>query len=358
MSNKNDTETSLLIALLQEYDYDAAKKLLNVNPSCCYDIDKETSMIALYFALESTEMTQLLLNLNPDSIRFKTKIGNLPLHYACQKNCLLQTIQLLLDIDPSAASVKNNDGKLPLHYSSSVGISANKYVIELLIKKFPLGISEKENKNNSYPLHYACAFKAPHDVILKLLLSSPLMCRECDKSGNLPIHLAIIYGLQSPSILSIIDSYRDCVFKHDSKGRLPLHLASQFNCHHSIMSIIIDANRNALYEKDKLERTPLLISIKYNLSCESLECLVKNDNTLYNNDYNGDDQIQASYGVIHMAISYGCSYKIIKIIADLAPQTVIQLSGDGKLPIHVAIWQRADIDVVKVLIEAYPEGLL
>lgn len=357
MSNNNDRETSLLIALLQECDYDAAKKLLNVNPSCCYDIDRETSMIALYFALESTEMTQLLLNLNPDSIRFKTKIGNLPLHYACQKNCLLQTIQLLLDIYPDAASIKNNDGKLPLHYSSSVGISANKNVIDLLLKNHPLGISEKENKNNSYPLHYACAFKAPHDVVLKLLLASPLMCKECDKSGNLPIHLAIIYGLQPNSILSIIDSYRNCVFEHDSKGRLPLHLASQFNCHHSVISILIDANRNAIYEKDKLGRTPLLISIKYNLSCESLELLIKNDNTLYNIENSENDQISASYGVIHMAISYGCSCNVIKLIAELAPQSVIQLSGDGKLPIHVAIWQKSDIDVVKVLINAYPEGL-
>jgi ankyrin repeat protein len=156
---------SLLVSLLKESNYNDAKNLLMRHPEVVHDTDSETGNHCIFYSLGSPELTNLILEMKPDAIKLKTSIGNNPLHVAAQTNAPIETLKVLISHKKSCASVKNSDGKVPLHYAAALGEYATIEVIDILIDAYPSGPAIKEMKNNSCPLHYACAFRASENVI-------------------------------------------------------------------------------------------------------------------------------------------------------------------------------------------------
>ncbi len=357
---------SLLVSLLKESNYIDAKNLLDRHPEVVHDTDSETGNHCIFYSLGSPELTGLILEMKPESIKLKTVIGNNPLHVAAQINAPIETFKVLILHKKGCASVKNLDGKVPLHYAAALGEQATVEAIDVLINAYPSGAAIKELKNGSCPLHYACAFRASENVINNLISSYPTISLEKDKAGNFPIHLAIIYGASSSVLLKLIEVSPECAKEVDGKQRLPLHLAIRYCSSVDVISALIHSYPRSLAIPDSNGRIPLHLAFKYKISLQAIEILLRKDDSItcmgedsenLENFKQKSTGMSTNYAILHSAIEYGCGGDIINLILRIAPLAASQLSEDGKLPIHFAAWHQAPLGVIKALVRAYPDGL-
>lgn len=66
-------------------------------------------------------------------------------------------------------------------------------IVGMVEEAHPQAVREKEPRNQSLPLHYACAFKAPLSIVKLLCEKYPEATEEPNGQGNLPLHLALLY---------------------------------------------------------------------------------------------------------------------------------------------------------------------
>ena len=269
-----------------------------------------------------------------------------------------------------AAKVKTMDGKTVLHFAvSSQPNAASIEVINALIEIYPESIGEKEYKNQSFPLHYACAFKASYTIVDVLTRLYPYITVEKDNSGNIPLHLALIYGAETAIIKKMLKISPEAASITDGSNRLPLFLGCQYHATAEAIFTIISAYPPALYVKDNFGLYPINIALKYKQSAEVIEHILQNDETIpiKGRKLPSDDHLDVqlweenSYEklLLHSAIEYNCPTEIIKLILRIAPYSSRQLTSDGKLPIHYAAWRTCQsVAIVKTLIKSYAEGLM
>ena len=257
---------SLLVSLLQERDFEGARALIAASPASvvCSAPSSSSSGAALgrspvrgvlefgantavdtapassgsstlppsaedptiFYALGDVETLEHLLLQSPESAWAHNRAGDRPLHAACQQADIhIDVISILLFAFPEGASIKNNAGKFALHFAAAnIGDLS---IFKLLYEAFERAISEKETKNFSMPLHYACAFKAPLQIVQFLVKKNREAIREKDRQGNLPLLLSLLYDSPEDVRLFLLEEFPEAVEVRDRKGRLPIHLAVQ-----------------------------------------------------------------------------------------------------------------------------------
>ncbi len=87
---------------------------------------------------------------NPDALKEKNELGELPLHSAVKNRKSVEEMQLLIKDYPDALKEKDNDGLLPLHYAAIKGASVE--VMQLLIRAEARGVGEE--CRSGWPPHH------------------------------------------------------------------------------------------------------------------------------------------------------------------------------------------------------------
>jgi len=403
---------SLLIVLLKQKDYIGARTLLNANPGSVsvhieeFLADKEDPTI--FYALEDLETLEHLLLISPQSSWAQNYHGDRPLHAACQlPHVDEEVIKLLLFAFPEGASAKNKAGKLALHFAAANVRSLD--TIILVYSAFKNAVLEKEGKNNSKPLHYACAFQAPLPIVQFFAEMHPHALEERNKQGDLPLHLSLMYDAPVEVRLFLLSKYARSVQERDSKGRLPLHIAAQSQ---SITGIVIEALLSAYPESinevvvDNCDQSDnnwragkkaIHIAMRFlHGRADIIRCLLENGS--YKEDLKKDDRKSISNVVrmaayqkncrdskdesstdheseiqklnataeiylngdtlLHTALEFNASTEVLGVIVDLRPASLKEINFDGKLPIHFAAWRQVPAETMVFLIRSYPESLL
>ena len=235
---------SLLVALLRDFDYSGAMTLLTANPesivlesSSNEREGEEAEDPSIFYALGNLDVVERMLCLCPESSWSRNRRGDRPLHRALQMADIdIEVVRLLLQAFPEGASTCNLDGKMPLHYAAA-NIS-DLEILQLVVSSFPQALDVGENKNDSKPLHYACAFKMPLPVVKYLYnageetpkgtpkVKSRDVVKNKDKQGNLPLHLALMYGADIAVGELLLQAFPEAAGITDAKGRLSLQLAA------------------------------------------------------------------------------------------------------------------------------------
>ncbi len=235
---------SLLVALLRDFDYSGAMTLLTANPesivlesSSNERGGEEAEDPSIFYALGNLDVVERMLSLCPESSWSRNRRGDRPLHRALQMADIdIEVVRLLLQAFPEGASTCNLDGKMPLHYAAA-NIS-DLEILKLVVSSFPQALDVGENKNDSKPLHYACAFKMPLPVVEYLYnageetpkdtpkVKSRDVVKDKDKQGNLPLHLALMYGADIAVGALLLQAFPEAAAITDAKGRLSLQLAA------------------------------------------------------------------------------------------------------------------------------------
>jgi ankyrin repeat protein len=445
---------SLVVSLLQQKDFSQARTLLSIDPSCIKvgieqvssqsfkssrahishsqtssdesniqpkgceyyaneSSDKDGSEDpTIFYALGDVETLELLLLLAPQSAWAQNHNGERPLHAACQiPNVHEDVIDILLFAFPEGASAKNRDGKLALHFA--VANIQNMNIIRIVYNAFPNAVAEKESKNFSKPLHYACAFKAPL-VIVQFLSEKHVQAIELrNRQGNLPLHLCLMYDAPDDVKRFLISAYPNAVKMRDSKGRLPLHIAVQcqsisvqtiealLEVHPESINDVVtqiesnDASTDTTINKWLVGKKSIHIALRF-LSgrADAIRCLLSNsafkevvtksalssislavrkkaqlttsdEDDKINIGFSGSasEDIDRTYflngdTILHTALEFKASIEVLETITSLRPSSLKEINNDGKLPIHFAAWRQVDPDTMLFLIRSFPESLM
>jgi ankyrin repeat protein len=223
---------SLLVALLRDDDFEGAHTLISTDGGSIRASDgvqDDGEEPSIFYALKSVETVERILLASPESAWVSNSLGERPLHCACKLGHIdIEVIRILLFAFPEGASIRNHAGKLPIHYAA-----ANIHDIDILkevVEVFPQGLDMKEHRNDSKPLHYACAFKLPKPAVVFLCTATDRAkhaTEETDGQGNLPLHLALMYEADIDVSFYLLDLYPNAAKLSDGRNRSSLQLAVQ-----------------------------------------------------------------------------------------------------------------------------------
>ena len=98
-------------------------------------------------------------------------------------------------------------------------------------------------KNNATPLHLACLYRAPYDLVEWILNANPqaLFCQ--DSEGWTPLHVIVLYGNNDKTALLLIRRGGAAAAAIQSKVvGAPLHLACRHGCSTTVIQELLRAN--------------------------------------------------------------------------------------------------------------------
>jgi hypothetical protein len=124
---------------------------------------------------------------HPNQTELVDRMGDLPLHEACNSGAPFQLVKTLHKCFPTAIQQKGFCGRLPLHYASYSKPSL--MLIKYLIKHYPDGAS-KFDDDGRLPLHLAVLRNAPKQAIQELIAAYPKSLSIPNNYGNTPEMLA------------------------------------------------------------------------------------------------------------------------------------------------------------------------
>jgi ankyrin repeat protein len=132
----------------------------------------------------------------------------------------------LCSAHPEHAKYSGRDGWTALHHACNRRCPLPE-VADALIRAYP-GALLKEDEKGFLPLHYACRFKAPKDVVRLLLQMYP-------------------------------DKGRVSVSKRDRQGRTPLFYAVRYDAPAGVAGLLLEVDPSAVLEEDQSEESPLAL---------------------------------------------------------------------------------------------------
>jgi hypothetical protein len=133
------------------------------------------------------------------------------------------------------------------------------------------------------PIHLACIYNAPLEVIQMLLENDSgknTIHERCFYWGSLPIHLACSAGAPVEVIQLLLDSDDDkkTILEKNGIGQLPIHIACWKNAPVQVVQLLLasDMEKKTILEKDNNgRRLPIHIACEVNAPVEVIQLLLQ-----------------------------------------------------------------------------------
>jgi len=147
---------------------------------------------------------------------------------------------------------------LPLHRACMYSPPAN--VVETLIRAYPDAARTAESTFNRLPLHLACRSGfALVDTIQMLLMASggSSAARYRDKLGRIPLHYCLANGAHPSIVSDLVAAYPACLSISDCEGWLPLHVACGSGVDLAIIENLVRSHPQTIGELTRWGSQPL-----------------------------------------------------------------------------------------------------
>jgi ankyrin repeat protein len=260
----------------------------------------------------SMDVIRYLVALEPEAVRAPSRRHLLPLHYACLQffplpPCM-ETVEFLVSQYPEAISTACGDGNLPLHYACSNGGEMSRDLIEFLVKRYPQA-SRVQNHQGNYPLH--CAL---------------------DPAGTLSHHPAPLQVIEL-----FLENFPMAMTLQNNAGYLPLHLACGTALGSPSIEIIqrlVSSCPRAVLIRDGHGMLPLdRACFPGKPTADVVECLVfTSSNDELKDDHDHDDD---ALPPLHFACRHGSRVEVVRRLMELYPEAIAEPAGRDKLlPLH------------------------
>ncbi len=276
------------------------------------------------FWAKSLKTLQLLIEAYPNSIkqgRYRTE-KLFPLHIALRNFAVpIDVIRYLVEQWPASVKVRIDEmDKFALHCACENGLSLS--VIRFLVEQWPFALRTKSEFG--LPLHYACRqTRSSSDTIAYLIDTWPDSIKVFDNDSCLPLRDACIHHAQSSDIIQLlIDKWPGAAsVANPSDGCWPLHLACREKASLAVLKLLIKTWPSALREKDNKGRLPLHYICEHNL-VKGSPCLEK-----------------------------------VQLMVKSWPRSLQIRTSDGSLPLHTACSCSQATEVMRYLVESYPQAV-
>ena len=250
IGREESPDNSLLLTLLQSYDWAGALARIAVFPS-------ETKIVGMQ--------------------------GRTPLHVACDHDAPAVVIQALLKAYPEASAMVGTTNMNPLHITCS-SQHASVHVVRVLLE---LGHQEQTSMcdiDGDTPLHAACRCGAPIEVLEVLLRANPQAVHQRDYEGLTPllrlwVRYFVILGsdvierVRGPADLTgelgeawkktemlLRCAHHGSVDQGENFKFRAVHAASAVDCPRPVVKIAAIVYPRQLDEKDESGITPLMLA--------------------------------------------------------------------------------------------------
>jgi ankyrin repeat protein len=291
-----------------------------------------------YKSHEIMALVPTFCNANPDSVITPTPTGRLPLHLACQRTESDELVQYLLQSFPDACHFRDKEGKFPLDHALEV-TEPRASIVQLLVQQHPVLLSYQDS-HGRLPIQRLLEAKSQHsrkssryDKVVEVLLNGfEGSLRLQDEDGYTPLMLACM--LNSPLSLvyillrrwpeQITPNMAPSIFDNEQFNGELIHstLASESASLHNV-KLWLQRYPDILTSPDGHGRLPLHYAVA-STSDEAID-------------------------IVHLLLEYSS--------AQFQTQQLATTDNDGLLPIHIAAAAYSR-DILLLLIEEYPEGLL
>jgi ankyrin repeat protein len=190
----------------------------------------------------------------------------------------IDKIRSLVKDCPEAVKVKDGGESLPLHYACRYGAPLE--VIQYLVDQWPEALKIAD-EYGWLPLHVACAYKAPVAVIQFLVEQCPEALMTINQVGDLPLHLACRSEIRSKTSLDVVqylaEQWPDAIRTADNKGRLPLHYmcANKTEAQLEVIRYLVEQWPEAVKATLVEGHLPLHLACDVNASLDVVQYLVE-----------------------------------------------------------------------------------
>lgn len=227
-------------------------------------------------------------------------------------------------------------------------------VVDAILEHFPdEARAVKEARLEERPLHAACATpNVQIEIIRALLRVFPEAVSIKTREGKTALHIAAANPTASPQVLSLLSNqHPEAAFvrelRHDS---LPLHYACAFRACLDSVEVLLKHNPQAVQATDGKGNLPLHLACLYQAPEEVVELL--------------SDLFPVALSLpdgkgrlpLHLATISAMPVSVVQRLLERFPQAVERAVPDGgkppKKPIHFAIRQKSNLEVVQVLLRA------
>lgn len=113
------------------------------------------------------------------------------------------------------------------------------------------------NERGNLPLHAACSFQAPADVVETLLRAYPAGASQPNSTGNLPIHQAAMLQAPVETVELLLSRFPEGATVRNQYGSLPLHMAASNQASPEVVRLLIASYQDALHLQNDDGMTPL-----------------------------------------------------------------------------------------------------
>ena len=174
-------------------------------------------------------------------------------------------------------------------------------------------------------LHYACSNQAPPDVIRALVTTSNqggITCKSTWRSGSwLPLHCAAACDLPVDSTEILLEKYPKAANLLDDSGRTPLHLACRYQSGVQLVQLLLRVHEHGARETDDRGRLPIHLAL--------------------------ERPRDTRWDVVRVLLQSTGAEK----------QCKLKDEKDGTRSLHWACRHRAPVDVVQLMLDAYPRAV-
>ena len=123
-------------------------------------------------------------------------------------------------------------------------------------------MEKKESSFKRLPIHVACQFAAPVEVIEYMAQEFVAGTLEPDSLGRLPIHYACSNGAPIGVVRALLRANPASMLYEDYNGWLPLHVAVHFGASTEVIGEMVRASPGAVAMKTRKKSTALSLAKK------------------------------------------------------------------------------------------------
>lgn len=343
---------------------------------------------------------------HPDNALFVSRQGRMPLHEACLRGACRHIIQsLLVATNNRGAKERDQQGNTPLHllfvdYSASDLNNANlvwspadlSQVVGDLLAVNPFIIASSTNAAGDTPLHSACM--APETMvdpssIVQLLKANSKAATRTNRKNQTPLRLHCQRRNASPEVAALLlEEYPHALIVLDNeRGWAPIHAAAS-NANFKLLRYLVEAFPESVKVQTSQRQTALhlLCQQHTHLSAGRLIPSIRNGNsTAFGADgnrssTNGTPNVTAAveflleadpqaimhqdstngYTPLHLVCKTEGSRQVpvpvLRLLLGCNPRAAKIPDSQQYLPLHHACEMGANPEVIRALIEAYPDA--
>jgi hypothetical protein len=195
------------------------------------------------------------------------------------------------------------------------------------------------------PLHYACAYQAPLEVVRFLVAKRPRLAGTVNRMGRSPMHLLCMMQPTKAAVKVLMKHDKDVLIKGDLNGMLPLHHACDSGASAEVIAMLIKVERDScIYQSDQ-GYIPLHLAILRQSPLSVLEILI--------NEYEQTLNVMDNQGnlALHLALNVPTSLECMALLKNKFPRGAWSKNKLGHTPIDLATWNRKDDHALLELLE-------